>query len=120
MELIPSELLNVLTVALFYSVIQTALVEWIKQSKLFNSTFVLWLINCGLCAVLGTGFAMTFYGMDLIAGLWVSLLSAIGASGIYKGFIKTKTDLSGGGVEEKPLPPVVEVKNGTSLVVPKK
>lgn len=92
-ELIPQALIQVLMVAVIYSAVQSALVEWLKQSKLFKSSFVLWLFNALTAIPLGTLFSIYFFEFDLYMGLWTGLFSTVGAASIYKGLIKAHKQL---------------------------
>lgn len=92
-ELIPQALIQVLMVAVIYSAVQSALVEWLKQSKLFKSSFVLWLFNALTAIPLGTLFSIYFFKFDLYMGLWTGLFSTVGAASIYKGLIKAHKQL---------------------------
>ena len=94
-ELIPQALIQVLMVAVIYSAVQSALVEWLKQSKLFKSSFVLWLFNALTAIPLGTLFSIYFFEFDLYMGLWTGLFSTVGAASIYKGLIKAHKQLKG-------------------------
>lgn len=75
---------NVLVVAIGGSVITTAVVQKVKE--VVNNKNVLVVIALLISLVIGTLFSMCFSDLSLVDGLWVGLITWVGADSIYKTF----------------------------------
>ncbi|MGX8835333.1 hypothetical protein ACWG0P_14120 [Amedibacillus sp. YH-ame6] len=91
MELaIPSILFKILMIALLCSVLQTALMQKLKELPIVKKGWVTWTFNLVISLSLGIVFTIYFFGMNFVAGLWVGFIAFLGASAIYDGIIKVK------------------------------
>lgn len=89
--LIPDNLLKIISIALMCSIIQTAFLQKVKELAFMQKGSTTWGANFILSFILGELFSIYFFGMNLIGGAWVGLITFIGASGIYESVIKLKT-----------------------------
>lgn len=87
---IPAILFKILFIALLCSVIQTALMQKLKELPVVKKGWITWMFNLGLSLVLGVCFTIYFFNMNFNAGLWVGFVAFLGASAIYEGIIKIK------------------------------
>lgn len=87
---IPQLLLNLIFIAIIYSVIQSLLVQKIKELPFIKKGLKTWMVNFVLSFAIGICFSMFFFSLSIYCALWVALFSFIGASAIYEGIIKIK------------------------------
>lgn len=81
--LVTEEIFNLLMIATTFSVILMAIIQKIKVLPFMkNDAHVL--IADFLLSFLSIPFGMTFYNLNLVQGLWVSLFSFVGAPAIYQ------------------------------------
>lgn len=81
--LMTEKITNLLMIAATFSVILMTLIQKIKTAGIFKSNTHIFATNF-LLSFLGILFGMTFYNLNIIDGLWVSLFSFIGAPSIYQ------------------------------------
>lgn len=75
---------EVLLVSIAASIISTSLIQRIKESIM--TTHNLPIISLIVSMLLGLAFTLTFTNLTYLYGLWVGLLSFIGADLLYKTF----------------------------------
>lgn len=80
---IPDKLLEILSISAVFSVILMALIQKIKLTTIIKKEWQIWIVNLLLSFLFGTFFAISFYNLDIISGIWVSVFSFIGAPTIY-------------------------------------
>lgn len=83
-NIFPSKLLDLLTIAMTLSLITMVLLQNIKSQSFIRKSFQIWLLNLILSFILGIPFAVMFYNLTYIDGIWVGLFTFIGAPSIYK------------------------------------
>lgn len=88
--IIPDMLVRIICISLLCSIIQTAFLQKIKELPIVQKGWMTWGANFLLSFILGELFSIYFFAMDVYGGAWVGLITFVGASSIYEGFIKLK------------------------------
>lgn len=81
---LPDYLLKLLVISMTFSIFLMAMIQKIKASTFINKKWQIWLLNLTFSFLLGIPFSICFYDLDLIAGIWISLFSFIGAPTLYE------------------------------------
>lgn len=81
--LIPTKLLKLLIVSSILSIIIMIVIQKIKNLSFVKTNNQIWFINFLLSFSIGVPFSIFFYELNIYDGLWISLFSFIGTSGIY-------------------------------------
>jgi hypothetical protein len=79
----PDYLIDLLIISMSVSVVLMALIQKFKTLTFINKIWQVWLLNLLLSFALGVPFAMSFYNLNWIDGIWVSVFSFIGAPTLY-------------------------------------
>lgn len=87
-DFFPDLLLKLLVISITFSVILMALIQKFKDLEFINKKWQVWFLNLFFSFIIGIPFAITFYDVEFIYGIWVSLFSFIGATAIYEGLKK--------------------------------
>ena len=77
---------NLLIISMASSVINTTLVQKIKESLNFKKSSFIIIVSFVVSMIFGTLFALTFSDKKLQESLWVGLISFVGADALYKTF----------------------------------
>lgn len=82
--LFPDKLLELLMISTTFSAILMMFIQKLKSLSFINKSWHVWFLNLIFSFLLGIPFTLVFYELDIISGIWVSIFSFIGASGIYE------------------------------------
>lgn len=82
------DMLNNLMYAMTVSIIVMATIQKFKTLRCINKECHVFLLNLILSFVVGIAFSMTFYNVDFLHAIWVSMFSFIGAPTIYEALKK--------------------------------
>lgn len=82
--LITDNLIKVLMISVTFSIIEMALVQKVKDIKIFKKSYQVAIFNVLSSFIIGTLFSISFFDLNIYDSLWVSLFSFIGASSIYE------------------------------------
>jgi hypothetical protein len=83
-NIFPDSLIDILLAGVALSSIIMIMLQNIKSAKIIQTGNQIWVLNLILSFVLGIPFAMKFYSLPLIDGIWVGIFSFIGAPAIYE------------------------------------
>lgn len=75
-------LLNILSIAITASIINTQTIQYIKDNLKINNSFIFALISF----IIGTIFSITFAEFNIKEALWCGFISVIGAENLYRIF----------------------------------
>lgn len=89
-SLFPSLLLDLLGISVTFSVILMAVIQKLKSFSCIKKSCHVMIINILLSFAIGIPFAVNFYHISWIEGVWVGLFSFVGASTIYESLKKQK------------------------------
>ena len=78
------KLWNTILIGITFSIIMMSVIQKVKALSFIKTDNQIWVCNLILSFGIGIPFSMFFYELSIYDGLWVSLLSFIGAPGIYK------------------------------------
>lgn len=81
--LVPEKLLNMLMMATPISILVVAIVQKFKSLSFIKNGNHIFVVNFIFSMTLGVLFSITFYETTWVEGLWISLLSFVGAPSIY-------------------------------------
>ena len=75
-------ILNILSISITSGIISTQLIQYIKDNLKINNTILFSIISF----LVGTLFAISFSGLNLVESLWCGFVSIIGSENLYKIF----------------------------------
>lgn len=84
----PSLLLDLLGISVTFSIILMAVIQKLKSFSCIKKSCHVMIINILLSFAIGIPFAINFYHLTLVEGIWVGLFSFVGASTIYESLKK--------------------------------
>ncbi len=82
--LVSEKLLDLIMISITFSIILMAIVQKFKTLDFIKAGWQVWIINFCLSFAVGIPFCITFYSLNVIDGIWVSLFGFVGAAGIYE------------------------------------
>ena len=82
--LFSKQLLIVLIVSITLSIIMMTIIQKVKSLTFIKKDNQIWFINFILSFAIGIPFSLYFYNLSIYEGIWISLFSFVGSTGIYK------------------------------------
>lgn len=82
-EFFPIELIDLLVISITTSIVTMAVIQKFKTLALVKKDWHVWILNLILSFSIGIPFAMFFYDLTAIQGIWVSVFTFVGAPALY-------------------------------------
>lgn len=83
MEVLPSDLLNLLFISVTVSVVNMVVVQKFKDLPFISKDWQVWILNFVFAFAIGIPFSLTFYSLDIISSIWVAMFTFVGAPTLF-------------------------------------
>lgn len=82
-NIFPTLLLDLLVISVTVSIVVMSTIQKFKTLSFITKDWHVWFLNLLFSFIIGIPFAVFFYNLELIEGLWIALFSFIGAPTLY-------------------------------------